>query len=766
MAVEIKVEIEQGAKRLVKLNSETDNLKALRGKIASWVGGDFCFLKEGYEIHPDEESDYQVKEFPSQDNKGFAISVKPTKQKDSPTKPELQAVINAAENTIKDPNLPPQKLEPTKPTDFQQSDLSIKNPIKDGSTAETDNDGTVFNLGWEKLSSLVEKLQVPEVLRVDKEGLTPVNYSVIQLKSPLSKNNVKNEAKFNDDYAAYESQWEQTAYKSGCKTVSGSLGIPIPKLSAMLGISGSYQTSFESQVEQKETSLYLVAERIVQKCKLIIKKEDIQVTDDFKDKVKKAVNATSDNVSKLRKLFQEYGYLVPTVYIIGGKIFAEETTTFSSLKEKSEKSRKFGAGFSAEIDKAGFKASASGGYNQTDQSQNSETNAQSSFSYKKQLKGGDEAKHSDGTAWLASLTYDRWQIVGYDDLVPITKFLDEELQQKCENLLETFPEPEIEVKYTSDFINQGNDSGSRANRSLTVYKPAVDSGWCWVGHYAEGNYSSSPSGKTIIIKPLKANSDAVKPPLSYEQVWANRGSRASKYFSCWRPIPPQGYKALGYLMRLGKDDYNPPSGEEIKGLVCVREDLVAKGHISNYSIWDDKGSGASKDCTLWKIKSVNDSNNFESQTFFGVDARSNNRPDYAEVYCLKKDPFLMKLPKEDMPKGDTLVAPASLKPGEYLRSANGKYSLIYQKDGNLVLYRNADDKALWSSGTYDTPAYECAMQDDGNFVVYTAPGNAVWSSETYGSERKNSKVILHDDGNLAIYDQNKNCFWKAEISNR
>ncbi|WP_035844666.1 hypothetical protein [Kitasatospora azatica] len=105
--------------------------------------------------------------------------------------------------------------------------------------------------------------------------------------------------------------------------------------------------------------------------------------------------------------------------------------------------------------------------------------------------------------------------------------------------------------------------------------------------------------------------------------------------------------------------------------------------------------------------------------------------------------------------------------------------LVFQCDGNLVLYRNSDGHAMWAAGSDDGstgfanhidrvnfhsdgtihlwhlgtfPKDECtinagaaapfghmSVQDDGNLVVYTDGGHAVWSSNTYN----NMQGILH-----------------------
>jgi pimeloyl-ACP methyl ester carboxylesterase len=98
---------------------------------------------------------------------------------------------------------------------------------------------------------------------------------------------------------------------------------------------------------------------------------------------------------------------------------------------------------------------------------------------------------------------------------------------------------------------------------------------------------------------------------------------------------------------------------------------------------------------------------------------------------------------------DELQAGESLQPGESRTSSNGEYTLYYQGDGNLVLYRNSTGQPLWWTGT-SGPAGETAMQGDGNLVVYNAAGQAQWWSGTVGYG--GARLAVQSDGNLVIYD--------------
>ena len=84
-----------------------------------------------------------------------------------------------------------------------------------------------------------------------------------------------------------------------------------------------------------------------------------------------------------------------------------------------------------------------------------------------------------------------------------------------------------------------------------------------------------------------------------------------------------------------------------------------------------------------------------------------------------------------------------------LSSCDGRFQLVQQGDGNLVLYRAG--AALWHAGTHGNPGATAVMQEDGNLVVYASNGAALWSSGTHG--HAGAVLSVQDDGNLVIYDR-------------
>ncbi len=107
-----------------------------------------------------------------------------------------------------------------------------------------------------------------------------------------------------------------------------------------------------------------------------------------------------------------------------------------------------------------------------------------------------------------------------------------------------------------------------------------------------------------------------------------------------------------------------------------------------------------------------------------------------------------------------LVSGTSFFQGESLVASNG-YRLIFQGDGNLVLYK--DKKPLWHTKTYNKGAHRVVLQGDGNLVVYTASNKPLWASWSQGNGP--SRLRLQSDGNLVVYKNGGKHTW-ATWTNR
>jgi hypothetical protein len=96
---------------------------------------------------------------------------------------------------------------------------------------------------------------------------------------------------------------------------------------------------------------------------------------------------------------------------------------------------------------------------------------------------------------------------------------------------------------------------------------------------------------------------------------------------------------------------------------------------------------------------------------------------------------------------NTILQPSRLLRGQWLETADRRYKMVLQNDGNLVLY--SPTRAIWSTRTNGSTASYLAMQLDGNLVLYDANNRPLWQSQT--NDRGISALVLQQDGNLVTY---------------
>jgi hypothetical protein len=111
---------------------------------------------------------------------------------------------------------------------------------------------------------------------------------------------------------------------------------------------------------------------------------------------------------------------------------------------------------------------------------------------------------------------------------------------------------------------------------------------------------------------------------------------------------------------------------------------------------------------------------------------------------------------------DRLISNQSLAVGQSISSKDGRFQLVMQGDGNLVLYSPQGPK--WNSLTNFTAADKVFLQSDGNLVVYDDQFRAYWNSRT--DVGKPTFLNLQNDGNLVLYNSYGSPIWYAGVSGR
>lgn len=109
--------------------------------------------------------------------------------------------------------------------------------------------------------------------------------------------------------------------------------------------------------------------------------------------------------------------------------------------------------------------------------------------------------------------------------------------------------------------------------------------------------------------------------------------------------------------------------------------------------------------------------------------------------------------------GDKLI------PGQALLSKDTKSVFELQQDGNAVVYK--DFLAVWNSGTNysNSKVGRLEMQADGNLVIYSPEGKALWNSKTYNNP--GAFLEMQTDGNLVIYNSSRTAaLWNTKTGSR
>jgi hypothetical protein len=116
-------------------------------------------------------------------------------------------------------------------------------------------------------------------------------------------------------------------------------------------------------------------------------------------------------------------------------------------------------------------------------------------------------------------------------------------------------------------------------------------------------------------------------------------------------------------------------------------------------------------------------------------------------------------------QGNQLPAGQRLSRGQRLTSSNGRFNLVMQTDGNLVLYDGAPGQnPIWATGTWNLPDDRrptyAELQTDGNLVLYNDARQPAWAAGVFGTFT-NPYLEVQDDGNLVIYHNGRTAIWAS-----
>lgn len=155
---------------------------------------------------------------------------------------------------------------------------------------------------------------------------------------------------------------------------------------------------------------------------------------------------------------------------------------------------------------------------------------------------------------------------------------------------------DLTLAFTTQYEHRWSDRGSGASRDGQFFHPIPPAGFFALGSIGVSDHDDA-NGRfaSMCVKPAgNPSKPPLMPPVRWDFIWNDRSSGANEDGSCWRPVPPDGYVALGDVFVNGHD---APQGMQV---MCVARELTIDGTIGG-EIYDDSGSGAKMDFGAWQI---------------------------------------------------------------------------------------------------------------------------------------------------------------------
>lgn len=159
-----------------------------------------------------------------------------------------------------------------------------------------------------------------------------------------------------------------------------------------------------------------------------------------------------------------------------------------------------------------------------------------------------------------------------------------------------FRNGDLEISFETEFINQWDDRGSGADRNGGFFRPKLHKD-SFPNFHSLGDMiipGYNPAGYAMaVVRDVSVAQDILKPAVDMVGVWNDSGSGASRDGQIWRPVPPEGYIAMGLVA-------GPPGKPANNTVMCIKKEYVIPAKVL-VNVWDDRGSGANSDFSGWSI---------------------------------------------------------------------------------------------------------------------------------------------------------------------
>lgn len=123
-------------------------------------------------------------------------------------------------------------------------------------------------------------------------------------------------------------------------------------------------------------------------------------------------------------------------------------------------------------------------------------------------------------------------------------------------------------------------------------------------------------------------------------------------------------------------------------------------------------------------------------------------------------------PRPSSRENDRLLAGMNMPVNSWLRSPSGRYGLLFQQGGNLVVYRFDREpyQPMWNSMTDSRGGVNLRLSNDGVLRMFGSAHQVIWEAGDSGAF-SHCYLRMQDDGNLVVYRENGNGMTVAWASN-
>ncbi|TWI90455.1 uncharacterized protein DUF946 [Roseibium hamelinense] len=392
--------------------------------------------------------------------------------------------------------------------------------------------------------------------------------------------------------------------------------------------SGSLSTSFSSKSLSQEETTYSTIRQIHKLWSV-----NLPRTSDILQYLKPSVAAEINNKSiSPNKIFDKYGAVFLGEVIVGGRIDSNSATKSLKVDRSMDIRVVAKASYQALIGEIHVKSDSHLAKEIESYRANSELSHHvigGDQQYVSAIFKGDTEAYA---AWAKSLS-DRAVMMDFtkEGLRPIWELATESTRRsELENAFADWvlsKETKIVKDKTVLALNQfpamqnvGTDSGSGAKMDLSVWRPVIaeHDSYFYGGQWGQHNHNPTADGRAAVFRDLE-DLGLLKEPVSFIKIWDDAGSGKSHDYSCWRPAPPQGYRALGDFMVLRESSGHFPDHLAYK-VMCVHESLcrdVTQDDFGSSYMWQDHGTHANKDLSLWRLEPASTTGGVNVGSFIG-----------------------------------------------------------------------------------------------------------------------------------------------------